>query len=256
MDLLPGDLMSELGLWLGLLLSLAIFSAVAGDNVFARLAQHLLVGAAVGYAALLAWQHVLRPRLLSPLLAGGAPFERWLVAALCLLLVAGGLERIVAQHAAPAAPGPARSALRFLAAFPAALLLGLSVAVALLGVLQGSLLPQALDTVRRGLDFGAPPAAFTAGALALLLATGALLALRVDPGRDLAGQPAPVRRLMLAWLWLGRRGLWFAAGILFARLAVARFSLLISRMDYFLDQFNRTGVWQWAEQLWRRLGGG
>ncbi len=247
--------MAELGLWVGLLLSLALFSALVGDNALARLAQHLLVGAAVGYGALLAWQHVLRPRLLSPLLAGGAPAERWIVAALCILLFAGGLERIAAHFAAPAPVGAARHALRFLAAIPAALLLGLSVAVALFGVLQGSLIPQAFDTVRRGLDFGAPPAGFAAGALALLLTTGALLALRVDPDRDLAGQPAPVQRLMLAWLWVGRRGLWFAAGVLFARLAAARFSLLISRMDYFLAELNRTGLWQWAERLWRQVGG-
>ena len=52
---LPGSL-HDAGLLLGLLISLAIGSCLIRDNVLARFAQYILVGAGLGYMAVVAWE--------------------------------------------------------------------------------------------------------------------------------------------------------------------------------------------------------
>ena len=59
-------------LWLGFLVSLAIFSLLIRENFLARFTLHVLVGSALGYAAVLAWQAVLRPMLIAPLMSNPA----------------------------------------------------------------------------------------------------------------------------------------------------------------------------------------
>ncbi len=89
------DSLELAGVWTGLAISLLIFSMALGDHWLARLGQHLLVGAVMGYAALMAWQQVLLPGLILPLLANpaGDPLL-WPAAALVLLLLAAALERL------------------------------------------------------------------------------------------------------------------------------------------------------------------
>jgi hypothetical protein len=86
---------------------------------------------------------------------------------------------------------------------------------------------------------------FLAGALTLLLTTATLLYLYVDPARYLTEQPLFIRRLLNGWIWIGQRALWFAAGIIFARLMASRLSLLIARIDYLITAFYATSFWQW-----------
>lgn len=46
------------GLWVGLIFSLLVFSAILGDHLLARLAQYVLVGAVLGHAVAVVWQSV------------------------------------------------------------------------------------------------------------------------------------------------------------------------------------------------------
>ncbi|HMN27545.1 MAG TPA: hypothetical protein PKE45_05260, partial [Caldilineaceae bacterium] len=55
------------GAVLGLLIALVLFSTLLGENVLTRLAQHILVGAALGYAVLLAIRDLLLPTLTTAL---------------------------------------------------------------------------------------------------------------------------------------------------------------------------------------------
>ena len=56
------------GMWLGMVLSLMLFSFVIRDNLLERLAQYILVGAASGYLMVMVIQDILRPKLIEPML--------------------------------------------------------------------------------------------------------------------------------------------------------------------------------------------
>ena len=118
---------AQVGEWVAVLLTLAILSRLLGENIVSRLAQHLFVGVAAGYAVGLAWQHLLWPRLQLLL---SDPLGHWHIAlfmALGLLLVARGLR--------PTLPvGDA----------PVSILLGVGAGLALVGTLRGTLGPQTL----------------------------------------------------------------------------------------------------------------
>ncbi len=252
-------LLSDAGLWIGLLLTLALFSLLLGDNALARVAQHLLVGAGLGYAALLAVQYVISMRLLAPLAQG-----RWLTHSapllLGLLLLAAGIERIAAQGRAHTPQSAARTALQTAGVLPIALLLGVGIAAGVVGVVQGTLLPQAvaamLGAAGRTMNGAAAPSnglPVWVGALTLLLTTATLLSLTLDRPRQVDPLPRPLRGLLLAWLWIGERALWVATGVLLARLFASRLTLLVDRLDYLALTLQATGLWQWIESIWLNL---
>jgi len=58
-------------IWIGALFSLAIFSFLYKDNPFYRVAEHVFVGAANGYAVTFYWHNVLVPALFNPLFRQG-----------------------------------------------------------------------------------------------------------------------------------------------------------------------------------------
>lgn len=120
--------MNELiGSIVAFVLTLAIYSYILGDNVFYRLAVHLLVGVSAGYALVVAVGQVLWPtvQLLRGDLIGQALWFVPLVLGLLLLL-----SRF--------APG-----LEWLGKWPLALMLGVGAVVSLLGAVGGTLVPQA-----------------------------------------------------------------------------------------------------------------
>jgi len=53
--------MESIGLLLSLILTLMVFSYILGDNPLFKLAEHIFVGASVGYAVLVAWHLVIIP---------------------------------------------------------------------------------------------------------------------------------------------------------------------------------------------------
>lgn len=282
---LPGAL-QDAGLVLGLVISLTIASYLIKDNLLARLGQYVLVGSGLGYMAVLAWRNVLWPRLFAPLIADPmswltAPeatlLKSWLPVILGLLMWAGGVELL----RRPPQGTDGRGILRLLAIVPAAVLVGVGLGVALSGAIQGTLWPQLAAAVQSPLAAvatagDARPAADQATWLVrfiTLLITGGVL-IHFQLGRAFsasARQPAPRRasdsedteiaaeepnipyrmlilKLLEVWGGIGRRALWLAAGMIFARLAAARFSLALARLDYFLFEVPRSELWQllWA----------
>jgi hypothetical protein len=247
MDYASHDVLAALGMWGGLIMTLLIGSLLLGDGVPARLGQHLLVGAAVGYGGVLAVQHILRPQVIEPLLADplGEPWL-WVPAALGLLLLVAGVDRTLAPS--QTTPFPRwRRLLYGLGRLPVAILLALGVSAGLFGALQGTLLPQFGRAAALTLDASAAGALL--GILTLLITTASLLYWAVDPARHLAGQPPTVRRLLGGWLWLGQRAIWLAAGVIFARLLASRLSLLIARVEYVIQVLATTPLRQWWERL-------
>jgi len=58
-------------IWVGALLSLAVFSFLYKDNPFYKFAEHLFVGVANGYAVTFYWHNILVPALFNPLFREG-----------------------------------------------------------------------------------------------------------------------------------------------------------------------------------------
>ncbi len=278
---LPG-IMEDAGLVLGLVVSLMIGSYVVRDSFLARLGQYILVGAGLGYTAVLVWRNVLWPRLFAPLLADPMSWQSagetgflnlWLPFVLGVLMWGGGLELL---RRPPERLG-GRRLLRLLAAVPAAILVGVVLGVAVIGAVQGTLLPQ-LDAAAAAADgqAGAGQARWLVRFLTLLITGGVLIHLQFGPnaGGGENGSPAPgslasedaeaadegrprlyrvlFLTLLRVWEGIGRRALWLAAGIVFARLVAARFALVVSRLDYFLFEVPRSDLWQ---LIWAALRG-
>ncbi len=236
--------LDTLGFWIGLIVTLLILSAALGDNALARLGQHVLVGAALGYAAVLVVQHVLRPWLLTPLLNHpDAAVDRWALLVLGLILVIAGLDRTWRPLRSTDVP-LWRRGLHGLGRLPVAFLIGVGLAAGVFGALQGTFLPQFWRAARIAFDPAQPGLLFLIGALTLLITTATLLYFYVDPARYLAEQPAPIRRLMQGWIDIGRYAVWLAAGMIFARLIASRLSLLIGRIEYLLLFFSDGTRWQ------------
>lgn len=243
------------GVWVGFIFSLLVFSTIAGDHMLARLAQHILAGAALGYLAALVVQHVLIPRLVTPLLSdSGASAMLWIAALLCALLIVAGLERIARQDTASPRVGIGRSLLTWLGRIPVALALGTAIGTGVVGALQGTFVPQFARAARLAFDTALPTPALLAGVLTLLITTASLLYLYVDPQRQFGQQPAAVRQAVSVWLWLGQRAIWLTAGWVFGRLLASRLSLLIAQMQFFADSLAATGLGKWLDGLARLLG--
>ena len=245
MEYTSNEFLVALAFWGSLVMTLIIFSGILGDHVLMRVGQHLLVGASLGYLCVLAIQHVLRPRLVAPLIADptGDPL-RWIPLGLGIILLVAGLDRTLrAQRAA--APSIWQRALHGLGRLPVALLLAVGLSAGIFGLLQGTLFPQFWQAARTAFDPTVSMPIFLAGVLTLLITTATLLYLYVDPARYLAEQPTYVRRVLNGWLWVGQRALWLAAGIIFARLLASRLSLLIARIDYLINAFAASPFGQW-----------
>jgi hypothetical protein len=59
--------MSALGTWIGAVLTLAVFSFLYKENPLFRIAEHMLIGVAAGYALVTYWESTLLPLLVRPL---------------------------------------------------------------------------------------------------------------------------------------------------------------------------------------------
>lgn len=239
------------GAWVGLLVTLGLASLLLGDSVLARLAQHVLVGAVLGYAALVALRQVLVPRLANGLFGNEPKLWLWLPLLLGLLMWIAGFDYLRTGFAGAQSQAlpPWRRGLRLLGLLPVALMLGVGVAVALLGVVQGTLLPQLASVIRIGPDVGDPSGALAARLLMLVLTTATLIHLTVSR-RQATATPRLLRTTLDIWRWLGARALWIAAGVLFARLAASRLSLLIGWMLDLATRLRATGVATWLQQFW------
>jgi len=239
-----------IGAWVAFVFTLMVFSALAGDNALARLSQHILVGASLGYAAVLATRHVILPRLVDPLISGEAGIlDGWLPLGLAAILIFAGADRIMLRPAKPDAPPIWRRLLHGAGRLVTALLLGIGLGAGIMGALQGTLIPQYLRAAQIGFVPSAPGYLPLVGLLTLVLTTATLLHLYLDPSRHLDRQPGAVRGLMAGWLWLGQRAMWLAAGVIFARLAASRLSLLIARITFLTDMIHDTAFWTWLQSL-------
>jgi hypothetical protein len=118
--------------FIGLILTLLVFSYLVGDNPLFRFAIYLFIGVSSGYAAFAAWIYILWPKLFSPLLSqfGSRDLTQLILLAVPLVLTVSLLAKL----------SPRTS---WMGNFAMAILVGVGAATAVGGALMGTLVPQA-----------------------------------------------------------------------------------------------------------------
>ncbi len=214
-------LLDTAGMAVAAILTLFVFSYLLGDNVLYRLAEHIFVGLAVGYAVVVVFHNVLAAKLLTPA-AEAFGQKEWSQLLLSLVPLVLGLLLLTK---------PSR-ALSWLGSISVALLLGVGAALAISGALLGTLLPQidaTADVMRLGPGLG-----LFSGLVILAGTTGVLLHFHFGAGRE--GRMARLRdRLVQIWGGLGRWFILIAFGAIFATTFMSRLSLLVGRIQFLLD---------------------
>lgn len=117
------------------LLTIMVLSYLAGDNPMFRLAVHIFVGVAAGYAGAAAWHGVLRPALVEPVRTGGLASLTNPLLILPWLLILMLVLKVF--------PGTARAG-----GAPIAMLVGVAAAVTVGGAITGTVVPQALTAAQ------------------------------------------------------------------------------------------------------------
>jgi hypothetical protein len=203
-DLITLDLV---GMLVGALLALMIFSYLLGDNPLYRLALHLFVGAAVGYALGLALRVILS-RFFAPLI-----YDRDLSLLVPLILVIFLLIKGLPKYA-------------YIGNIPVAYLVGVGAAVALSGALLGGLVPQISATGRALQAHGLLDGLIVlVGTLATLAVFTFMVGGRSSAGRLWSG-------IVGGFAWVGRWFLVTALALGFAGAFTAAVSILIGRLGH------------------------
>lgn len=225
----PMSVTDFIGITLGFLLTILIFSYLLGDNPFFRLASHIFIGVSSAYVALVTVNNVLIPRLITPLLIG-TESERLF----SLLLLIPSLFLF-------AKATPFRKAGNWVMA----ILIGIGAATAVGGAITGTLFPQVLGSMNSfQLSTGTPQPFFIRLINGLILVIGTITTLiyfhfgtRSEPGQ-------PNRRKAVIDR-IGKVGEIFIAitfGALFAGAYLAALAAMIDRLSYLWNYLNDIGI--------------
>jgi hypothetical protein len=194
---------------IGFILTLLIYSYLVADNPLYRLAVHLLVGVSAAYAAVIAVEELFLP-LARRLSAAPTDPESllWLVPIILALFLLLSWLRPVA----------------WLSNSSVGALVGVGAAVALVGTITGTLIPQAIGGGDTGLIAG----------VAAVLTVLTLLYFQFTGRQDADGVV-----VLAGWQRLiagaGRLVLTIAFAALFAGLLVTSLGLLVERVRFFLS---------------------
>jgi len=206
----------EVGMAVAALLTLMVYSyLVLDDNVLFRLAAHILVGVAVGYAVVVAVHNILLPRL-------------WAIPADLTLLVPFLLCLFLLVR-------PAKGVAWF-SNYPIALMLGVGAGLAIVGAVGGTLVPQVMGSAVSVQLTADDPLAAVNG---LIIVMGVIVTL--VSFHFTARRAGPADRLLR---WVRPAGRFFIAvalGALFAGLLVSRLSLLVGRIEFLIEFGNWIG---------------
>lgn len=194
--------------WIAALVTLAVWSYLAGERRLLRAAQLLLAGLATGYVALIAIREVLVPQLISPLLTAPAEHLELLIDLVFVAVLVGS-----------------RWLPRRVVALPAAAVVGGTAGFALGGAVTGTLLPQLAAGI---VTSGSGPGGALSGLLGLAITVPVLLAfLHGTPRGALVSGAARAGR----WFVVGGLGAWLGF------LLLSRLALLVDRLGFLLGDW-------------------
>lgn len=218
--------METIGPFIAAGLTLMVFSYIFGDNVLFKLASHIFVGVAVGYAILVVWHQVFYPALTSGNLISVLP-----ALILCVLLI----------FKIRPTQGGVTNALGSLAL---AFVLGVGAALAIGGALFGTLLPQTSAVANISLNPSHYPDTENEVGLVIWLnniiivlgtiGTFFYFTFAVRSEGVLGGLREGIVRFFAG---MGRLMLIFTLGALFANTVSSRVALLVSRLQFLMGLF-------------------
>ena len=205
-----------IGTIVGLVLTLAVFSYLLGDNILFRIAIYIFVGVAAGFAAVMVLHNVIWSLIIIPLIYGSQTERLLLIVPLLLVLP-------LSLRAFPRFGGAGGLALAFL--------VGVGAAVAIGGAVLGTIFPQVTATAGLiNLSQGGI-GGFLQGVVILLGTVTTLIyfhfGTRARPGR------APQRA---AWIegiaqYGGQTFIIITFGVIFAGVYAAALTALIERLN-------------------------
>lgn len=218
--------LDQLGILVGAILTVLIFSYLLGDNFLYRLATHILIGAAAAYVTVTVLADVLWARIVMPIITLRAAADP--TAAMVIAAVTAGLGAffgiLLLLKLWPR--------LAFVGNIPIGYLVGVGAAVALGGAVFGTLGPQVVATAAPpgGLFSGAtanPSLNFILNVIVLFVTLTTLLSFgfnRAARGGVMSGINS-----------LGRFFLAIALGATFALVYVASVTLMVDRVQEITD---------------------
>ena len=209
--------LEPVGLVVGVVLTLMMFSYLLGDNPAYRLALHLFLGAVAGYAfGVVSWE-ILILRVGVPLVVG-----RRYVVLVPLVLGALVLLKFIPKRA-------------YLGNVSIGLLVGTGAAVAVSGAILGTIVPQIGATARAAAPSSWPgmPLRALDGLLIIVGTVCTLLAFRVI-GRGARKRPAGCALPAKGVAQVGRWFLVVTFGIAFGGALTAALSILVGRVQYLI----------------------
>ncbi len=198
-----------IGIWVGAILTLLVFSYLLGDTPLFRLAQAIFVGVTIGYAATAAVYLVLLPML----------FDQLLVNPVLIIPLILGLLLLTKLRASWPSVGNISIAFLF----------GVGGALALGGALGGTLLPQLAATI--------VPLDSLENIMLVLGTIGALLSFRFMRPQQPRVATRALELIGRGWGYVGRWFVLVAFGALFAGTAVSRVSILVNRVYFLLHDW-------------------
>lgn len=201
--------------FIGLILTLMVFSYLIGDNPLFRIAIYLFIGVASGYAAVVVWHYVLVPRLFDPL----GDLNSLALAVVPLILSISLLAKLSPR-------------ISWMGNFAMAVLVGVGAATALGGALAGTLIPQAeasMEAFNTRSFLGLVEGAVVLSGTVLTLAY-----FQFGAGRAADGS---VRRnvILEVLAWGGRIFIAVTFGVLFAGVYMAALTAMIERLSSIIN---------------------
>lgn len=207
-----------LSAFIGLILTMMVFSYLIGDNPLFRVAVYIFIGVASGYAAAVVWNSVLTPKLFVPL----SDPNKLVLLAVPLLLSISLLTKLSPR-------------ISWMGNFAMAVLVGVGAATALGGALRGTLIPQAQASME-ALNFRTA----SSGSMAIfqviegfVMLAGTILTLAYFQFSAKRTVDGSVKRnaILEAMAWLGRIFISITFGVLFAGVYMAALTAMIERLS-------------------------
>lgn len=211
-----------LSAFIGLILTLMVFSYLIGDNPLFRIAVYIFIGVASGYAAAVVWNSVLTPKLFAPL----SDPNQLVLLAVPLILSISLLTKLSPR-------------ISWMGNFAMAVLVGVGAATALGGALRGTLIPQAQASMD-ALNFRTA----SSGSMAIfqviegfVMLAGTVLTLAYFQFSAKRNTDGSVRRnaIFETFAWLGRIFISITFGVLFAGVYMAALTAMIERLSSMIN---------------------
>jgi len=201
--------------FIGLILTLLIFSYLIGDNPLFRSTVYIFIGVSAGYAGVVAWHYVLMPKLFLPLTSANPGKLLFFPLLLSISLLAKLSPRI-----------------SWLGSFAMALLVGVGAATALSGAVIGTLIPQS----RAAMDAFVRPNFLQLIEAVVMLAGTALTLIYFQFSAKRAPDGTIKRNVIVEVLaWGGRVFIAVTFGVLFAGVYMAAMTAMLERLSSMIN---------------------